>query len=322
VAICVVNDIHNTLPRHLLLQPSSPLIQPIRARWSMSLAARAGALVVAGVLLTACAQLQGNAGLGGPTGSTTSETAAQTGPLAGLLPADVVLLGERHDAPGQPERVLQVVQALLAQQRLAALVMEMAPAGTTTIALGRDADAAAVQKALQWNERGWPWQRYAPAIMAAVRAVVPVVGGNLPDDHLRDAMADVSLDAQLPPAARAEQQDAIRAGHCNLLPEKQIAPMTRVQIARDRSMAHVIAESVVPGRTVVLWSGAGHANRALGVPQHLPTGLKVRAIRMEAGGKKTESGNAATAFDDVWHTPAMEPHDYCADFKREVRAKR
>lgn len=287
----------------------------------------------ASLLLAACAPLPGIGGLHAPGALASAETTGQTGPLAGLLPADVLLLGERHDAPGQPERVLRTVQALLERQRLAALVLEMAPAGTSTIALGRDADAAAAQKALHWDERAWPWERYGPTVMEAVRGGIPVVGGNLPDDHLRDAMADVSLDSQLSPSARGEQQDAIRAGHCNLLPEKQIPAMTRVQMARDRSMAHVIAESVVPGRTVVLWAGAGHVNRALGVPQHLPTGLTVRAVRMQAGsdgddaaaaaGPQAAAGatDAAAPFDLVWQTPAMAPHDYCADLRRSFKAK-
>ena len=88
----------------------------------------------ASLLLAACAPLPGIGGLHAPGALASAETTGQTGPLAGLLPADVLLLGERHDAPGQPERVLQTVQALLERQRLAALALEMAPAGTGTIA--------------------------------------------------------------------------------------------------------------------------------------------------------------------------------------------
>ena len=299
--------------------------------WRLCLRAALSAGALAS--MSACAPLQlpwtGGQALGGaPVGA----SAAHAGSVQSLLPADAVLLGERHDAPGQPERVLGAVQALAADERLAALVLEMAPAGTTTIAIGKDADEAAVRQALTWNERAWPWQRYAPAVMAAVRAGAPVVGGNLPDDRMRDAMADVSLDVQLQPAARQAQQNAIREGHCGLLPEKQIAPMTRVQIARDRSMAHVVAESVVPGRTVVLWAGAGHVDRAIGVPQHLPTGMSVRTVRMQAEGDSLEANAAAGSadsasaetshFDRVWITPAMAEQDYCADLKRKLGPKR
>ncbi|WP_198972320.1 ChaN family lipoprotein [Xylophilus sp. ASV27] len=228
---------------------------------------------------------------------------------------DVLLIGETHDAPGQPERVAAEVQALAARGRLAALALEMAPQGSTTVALGRDADDAAIRSALAWDARAWPWERYAPAIRLAVQAGVPVLGANLPAAQLRTAMADVSLDAQLAPAARQAQEDAIRQGHCGLLPERQIPAMTRVQIARDRSMAHVLAESVRAGRTVVLWAGSGHVDRALGVPQHLPSALAVQSVAMVAGGAAPAAADGAR-FDRIWATPAMAPVDHCAALRQ------
>ena len=62
-------------------------------------------------------------------------------------------------------------------------------------------------------------------------------------------MADVSLDAQLPDAAALPtQQQAMRIGHCDLLPERQIAPMTRIQIARDRAMAQAVVKAPRAGQ--------------------------------------------------------------------------
>ncbi len=236
---------------------------------------------------------------------------AAQGPAAGH--PDVLLFGERHDAPGQGLRVADTVRSLAAQGRLATLALEMAPEGSTTIALGRDAGEDAVRKALAWDERAWPWDRYGPAAMAAVAAGVPVVGANLPAERMKAAMADVSLDAQLTPAARAGQENAIREGHCGLLPEKQIGPMTRIQVARDRSMAHVLAESARPGKTVVLWSGAGHADRQLGVPQHLPIQLRVRSVALVAEG---DQAPAAGSFDATWPTPPAPATDACAELRR------
>src|SRR5574343_525099 len=50
-------------------------------------------------------------------------------PLAVLLPADALLLGEQHDAPDHQDLARQAVQSLQAQPGLAALVLEMAEAG-------------------------------------------------------------------------------------------------------------------------------------------------------------------------------------------------
>ena len=157
-----------------------------------------------------------------------------------LLPADAVLIGEQHDAPEHHVIEREAVDALVARGRLAALTLEMAEEGNGTGHLPTDATEEQVRIALSWNDKAWPWADYGPAVMAAVRAGVPVVGANLPRARMKDAMADVSLDAQLSDGARHAQQKAVREGHCNLLPEAQIGPMTRIQIARDRAMAQAV----------------------------------------------------------------------------------
>jgi len=153
--------------------------------------------------------------------------------LATLLPTDVLLLGEQHDAPAHQQLQRQAVQWLAARGELAALALEMAEQP-------RDASEADVQHALAWRDADWPWKTYRPVVMAAVRAGVPVLGANLPAARQREAMRDAALDARLPPAALAEQQQRVRDGHCGLLPESQIGPMTRVQIARDIAMADTV----------------------------------------------------------------------------------
>lgn len=193
--------------------------------------------------------------------------------------ADAVLLGEQHDASTHPQRHLDAVRSLAGRGRLAALALEMADVGTSTASLPPSSDEPAVRTALRWNDDAWPWERYGPVIMAAVRAGVPVLGANLPRAEVRQVMAEPAIDALLPATALKAQQQAIREGHCGLLPETQIGPMTRVQIARDRAMARTVATAAVPGKTVLLVAGAGHVDEALGVPQHLPPGLRWHAVR-------------------------------------------
>lgn len=201
-----------------------------------------------------------------------------------LLPADAVLLGEQHDEPAHQRRQREVVERLSSRGRLAAVALEMAEQGASTAGLPRQADESMVRAALQWNEAGWPWQAYGPTIMAAVAAGVPVLGANLPRERMRAAMGDASLDALLDAGALAAQREAIRAGHCDLLPAAQLGPMVRVQIARDRAMARTIAGAAVPGKVVVLLAGAGHVDATLGVPRHLPPALQVRPVVLERAG--------------------------------------
>jgi uncharacterized iron-regulated protein len=209
---------------------------------------------------------------------TVAGCAASAPQLPDLAHTDAVLLGEQHDAPVHRALQQQWVAALAARGTLAALALEMAERGTTTAGLPPSASEAQVQAALRWNTQAWPWDRYRPAIMEAVRAGSPVLGANLARAEQQPAMADASLDQLLPGPALKAQQQAIRIGHCELLPENQIRPMTRIQIARDRAMAQTVAAAVVPGKVVVLIAGAGHVQAAVGVPLHLPASVVVRPV--------------------------------------------
>lgn len=238
---------------------------------------------------------------------------------ASLLPADAVLLGEQHDARDHQRIHREVIEDLAARGALAGVGIEMAERGVSTRGLARDAGEADARLALRWHDEAWPWAAYGPAVMAAVRAGVPVYGANLPRGEMRAAMPKAELDLLLPPAALEAQRLAIREGHCGLLPEAQIAPMTRIQVSRDTAMAQTLVEASAPGRTVVLLAGSGHVDRRLGVPQHLPRAWNVKAVRLQAGdGKPPEAG----AFDVLWKTPALPPKDHCAELRRKMQGGR
>ncbi|MDR2155067.1 MAG: ChaN family lipoprotein [Burkholderiaceae bacterium] len=240
--------------------------------------------------------------------------------LAALLPTDVLLLGEQHDAPEHQQLERRALEWLAARGELAALAIEMAEQGHDTAGLPRGADEAEVRSALNWSDRDWPWPHYAAVVMAAVRAGVPVLGANLPRARLRQAMTDATLDARLPPAAFKKQAERIRAGHCNALPQAQIRPMTRVQIARDRAMAATVAGARRPGRTVLLVAGKGHVHRTLGVPMHLPPDMRSKVVVALAESapnvtaSETADEQAEVGADLIWPTPPLPPRDYCAEF--------
>jgi uncharacterized iron-regulated protein len=234
--------------------------------------------------------------------------------LGTWLPTDVLLLGEQHDAPMHQVLQQQIVEALAARGVLAAVALEMADSGISTAALRPDTSEEQVRTALQWSNDAWPWAAYGPAVMSAVRAGVPVLGANLPRVQMHRSMADAQLDQRLPGPALKVQQQLIRQGHCNLLPESQITPMTRIQIAKDMRMADTVRAAVQPGQVVVLISGSVHADKQLGVPQHLPPALRIKAIRLRSG----TAGGEHEAFDSVWATPATPEKDYCADLAKQL----
>lgn len=233
--------------------------------------------------------------------------------ISQLLPADAILLGEQHDAPDHQRIHRVVVEALSSQSMLAALTLEMVSQGQSTESLGSTASEEQVQAALQWNDRGWPWLNYGPAVMAAVRAGVPVMGANLPAAKLREAMANTRLDTLLSgPALKAQQQN-VRLGHCGLLPESQISPMTRVQIARDMAMAETLVQATRAGKTVLLLTGSSHADRSVGVPQHLPAQFNAKVVLLHAEDEPDANKNTRQ-FDLFWPARPAPVVDHCANF--------
>jgi uncharacterized iron-regulated protein len=186
--------------------------------------------------------------------------------------ARVVIFGEQHDQVDQQRQVARTVQALAAEGRLLAVVLEMADRGNSTASLPSQASEAEVRRALAWEDRGWPWVQYGPVVMAAVQAGVPVWGGNLPAARLRPTMGDAALDGVVPPPVSERLLAAIREGHCGALPDAMTPGMLRVQVARDRAMAATVTERLQsagrPGQ-VLLLTGAQHASRDRGVPWHL-----------------------------------------------------
>lgn len=233
--------------------------------------------------------------------------------------ARLLIFGEQHDQPDQQRQVAAAVKTLAERGQLAALVLEMADAPYNTATLPREAGDAQVREALQW--KGWPWEAYAEVVMNAVRAGVPVWGGNLPRGEMRAAMADASLDARIDAAERETLAEAVRSGHCNLLPQAQEPGMVRIQIARDRSMAAVTAAALrqaASGQTVLLLAGAQHASRDRGVPLHLQRDARLPAADMhvvifgdDAAGLKADEQRPAV------HTP--QP-DHCAALREQLAA--
>ena len=226
--------------------------------------------------------------------------------------SDALLLGEQHDAPEHQRWEADSVRWLAERGRLAALVIEMAEAGTGTDGLPPDANAAQVYAALRWNEAAWPWERYRAVIMAAVAAGVPVRGGNLPRSRMRAAMQDEALDRHLPPAALALQRNAIEEGHCGLLPADRVMPMVRIQLARDASMAQVVQQARQDGRTVLLAAGWGHVRRDLGVPTWLPANFNAKVAIAQAGQARAAIESEANY---IHPTPALAPRDHCAELR-------
>ena len=155
--------------------------------------------------------------------------------------------------------------------------------------------------------------------MNAVRAGVPVLGGNLPREQMGAAMSDASLDAKLSPALRELLAAQVRDGHCGLLAEDRVPGMVRIQIARDRSLAASAARAAhdaAANQTVVLLAGAQHASRDRGVPLHLAAIDPALPLRVVMFGELSDRLTA----DERREAKLTPQPDHCAELERSMGA--
>lgn len=245
--------------------------------------------------------------------------------------ATLCLLGEQHDHPDHHAVQAWIVTALAAQGRLAAVALEMADAGKRFDG-PRDASAAAVRAALDWNDAGWPWRLYAAPVMAAVRAGVPVVGVNLPQGQMSAVMQQARWDDSVPGAVRERIIREVIDSHCGLLPAAQAPAMARIQLARDDSMAAHSLALAQPGKTVALLTGSFHADRNVGIAQHIAAQsaqippdvarppVLFSLLLLGLSGEDTPVAVPA-GYDAVWFTPGTPPRDHCAELRAQLQRR-
>lgn len=211
-----------------------------------------------------------------------------------------VLLGEVHDNRAQHAARAAALQRVLEAGARPALAFEQ---------LDRDRQAAldSARRAelppgtervdhliAQAGTSGWDWPLYRPYLALALQYDLPIVAANLSRaDATRvtregfgavfDAATRARLELDALPAALVEaQENAVRVGHCNLLPPAAASRLARAQIARDAALAESIRPYLAPGgRGVILFTGNGHVRTDIGVPFFL--GAQARAHTWSIG---------------------------------------
>jgi uncharacterized iron-regulated protein len=237
----------------------------------------------------------------------------------------VVLLGEVHDNAAQHGLRLAALRELFANGARPAVAFEQFDQEQQ-----RDIERARRQRpkdadyviAQAGGDPAWNWDYYRPFVALALEYDLPIVAANLSrNGAMRVALHgwSVLFDARtrrklrldaLPADLRHEQEEAIAAGHCNLLPAKMVQAQTRAQMARDI----IIAQSIRPyvDRGVVLLAGNGHVRRDIGVPFWLAADAAHDAVSI--GMLERNDGSAsetAVPFDIYVITPPATRTDPC-----------
>jgi len=228
-----------------------------------------------------------------------------------------VLVGEKHDNPDHHALQLWLMRALQAQRTQGSLLLEMLQPEQQARVDAVEGQAQLpndLPKALGWQE-GWDWQLYGPIVREALSSHIPLLAANLTLGEMRQAYRQPTAlqGAQSnAPTVKAALLEQVRAGHCNLLPESQLPAMLAVQQQRDRRIAERLLAAPEPA---LLFTGAYHARKDLGVPLHLAdlgAEGQSKVLLLAEVGEQVEAGMA----DYVWYTAAMPAQDYCAQLRR------
>jgi uncharacterized iron-regulated protein len=270
----------------------------------------------------------------------------QTGELErAVAAADFVLAGEKHDNPDHHLLQARLLAFMIRAGRRPAVVFEMIGEDRQAALDGwlaaEPADAGGLGQAVGWAKSGWPpWSAYRPIAEAALGAKLPLRAGNPPRGLTRKIgrrgfaalgaarRRALGLEDAFPRAATESLERALFLSHCRLVPKEALAPMLRVQRARDAILAaNLVAGAALDGADgALLIAGGGHARLDHGAPLHLArlapgrSVLAVAFVEVEDGeGEPADYGESlggAIPFDFVWFTPRADDRDHCAELKK------
>lgn len=226
-----------------------------------------------------------------------------------------LLMGEVHDHAGVHRLRLAELQAMVEAGWRPAIAMEQFDTSSQARLADAQArcglDATCIIDAAG-GRSGWDWAFYAPVIVLAQRHGLPLLAANLSRDAAMTIARGQKLEGkdgerlarypEAPAEVLAGQIEAVRRGHCDLLPAKLLPGMARAQIARDQMMADVVLEA---GRDAVLLAGNGHLRKDIGVPHWLPPGAFESIAYVEAP-------SPAGHYDREYLLPPEPREDPCA----------
>jgi len=233
-----------------------------------------------------------------------------------------LVLGEQHDNPDHHLLQVWLLRALAGQRPQGSLLLEMlTPSQQPRIDRVRQSPALPedLPGALGWSP-GWDWSLYGPVVEFALVQDYPLLAANLDSDEIQ------RFYQQAPglPGARSNADsvkrvllEQIRESHCGLLPESQMPAMLAVQQQRDRRMAERLLQAPAPA---LLFAGAWHARRDVGVPLHALDLGEAQAPTVILLAQEGSEVTAAMA-DYAWFTPATPPQDYCAQMRERFQKK-
>lgn len=243
--------------------------------------------------------------------------------LERLAEAPRVLVGEQHDNPDHHALQLWLLQALEGRRTQGSLLLEMlnpdqqAKVDGVHARIRSGAGEGGLESTLAW-QKNWDWSMYGPIVRHALAQPYPLLAANLDRSEIMRIYGEQpTLSGAASTTAKVQEalREQIRESHCGLLPESQFPAMLAVQQQRDRRMAERLLAAPQPA---LLFAGAFHVRRDLGVPLHLAdlgAGEGSAVLILAEAGKTVEPGSA----DYAWYTAALPAKDHCAELRARMK---
>jgi uncharacterized iron-regulated protein len=238
--------------------------------------------------------------------------------IAALAKSSRLIVGEQHDNRDHHQLQLWLLQSLGDRRPQGSLLLEMlTPDQQPRVDEVRHAATPPkdLPGSLGWQS-GWEWELYGPIVRFALTQPYPLLAANLDVPEVHAIYANpptLSGSRSNASSVRDELLKQVSDSHCGLLPASQMPAMLAVQQQRDRRMAERLLAAPEPS---VLFAGAFHARKDVGVPIHL---LDLGAPEAPTVLMLAQQGSEITSSmaDYAWYTPAMPAPDYCEQMRKQ-----
>ena len=253
-----------------------------------------------------------------------------------LNAARFILIGEKHDNPDHHQlehRLLQDLLSLRTYLVVLEMLDEQQDSGLKTLHSSSKTETDNIRKTLDWDSRGWLWEDYGTLVTLSLNQAQQLRSGNISRRLLREIYKESehpilnSPRFQSMPAINQDQIDIIRQqvfdSHCGTLPMEHTAPMARIQIARDASMASALHRSAEENTPAILVAGAFHIRNDYGVPAHLRALGYQSLATVQLQEVETDRSdwraylNTTEQPDYLWFTPKFTAKDYCDALRKK-----
>jgi uncharacterized iron-regulated protein len=268
--------------------------------------------------------------------------------LEDLAGSRVIYLGERHTLARHHQIQSQLLANLAARKLPLVLALEQIEAHHQPAVERfnrREIDFSGLAEAIDWPHRWTNYQQYRSLLETARRHGIPVLGLNARPETIRQVARGGGV-ARLPAETRKELPPQMQLAdplyekllaaelsvHMAATPER-LRPMIEAQIARDETMAEVLAGYLRSeqgrGRTAVVICGAGHAIYGLAMVARVRSrvaGMRDRIVLLSESGdvELSPEEKAATRPVEITHQQLRELNQPAGDYLHatEIRSQR